>query len=440
MWDWGSSKHYLHDAISSDKRDPTVNANGPIYGSPEESTDLVPVLDPLSNKASEILHPYRDPKTPSARDLPAGTSVYWGDEPIWDGHTSIHNPIMDRKGRVWFTARIRPAANPDFCRMGSDHPSAKVVPLDDSARQLSMYDPKSGKWSLIDTCFTTQHLYFANDPNNTLWTSAGGPQSGVVGWLNTRKYEETGDEAKSQGWTPIILDTNGNGKRDAYVEADQPVDPTKDKRVMAAFYGVQPSPVDDSIWGQSMDIGFSGIDQPGYIIRLVPGSSPSETALAEIYVPPDEGYGPRGLDLDLNGVVWTVAVERASRELRPHQVQGAAQRRESGDRQAMSGRLDALSIPGTAVQGRHRPGERRSRLLRMGRSLQYAGARAERADRVDQWRRVAPGARGRQVDQSAGTVPNGLLHQERGRPHRQQECRLEGSWIVDDVRLACRVP
>src|SRR5262249_11231525 len=85
-----------------------------------------------------------------------------------------------------------------------------------------MYDPKSGKWSLIDTCFTTQHLYFANDPDNTLWTSAGGPQSGVVGWLNTRTYEETGDEAKSQGWTPIILDTNGNGKRDAYVEADQP--------------------------------------------------------------------------------------------------------------------------------------------------------------------------------------------------------------------------
>ena len=306
MWDWGSSKHYLHDAISSDKRDPTVNANGPIYGSPEESTDLVPILDPLRNKASEILHPYRDPKTPSARDLPVGASVYWGDEPIWDGHTSIHNPIMDRKGRVWFTARIRPAANPDFCRMGSDHPSAKVVPLDNSARQLSMYDPKSGKWSLIDTCFTTQHLYFANDPDNTLWTSAGGPQSGVVGWLNTRKYEETGDEAKSQGWTPIILDTNGNGKRDAYVEADQPVDPAKDERIMAAFYGVQPSPVDNSIWGQSMDTGFSGIDQPGYIIRLVPGSNPSETALAEIYVPPDEGYGPRGLDLDLNGVVWTV--------------------------------------------------------------------------------------------------------------------------------------
>ena len=73
------------------------------------------------------------------------------------------------------------------------------------------------KWSLINTCFSTQHLNFAHDANKTLWTSAGGPQSGVVGWLNTKMYLETGDEVKSQGWTPIIVDTNGNGKRDDYV-------------------------------------------------------------------------------------------------------------------------------------------------------------------------------------------------------------------------------
>jgi hypothetical protein len=307
VWDWASTRNYMHDAVSSDKRDPTVNANGLIYGTPEESTDFVPVLDPVKHTASQIKHPYRDPKTPSASDLPKGRSAYWGDEAIWDGHTSIHNPIMDEKGRVWFTARIRPvAANPDFCRKGSDHPAAKVAPLNESVRQLSRYDPASGNWSLIDTCFSTHHLYFAKDANNTLWTSAGGPQSGVVGWLDTRKYETTGDEAKSQGWTPLILDSNGNGKRDEYVEANQAPDPNKDKRIMAAFYGVQPSTVDDSIWGQAMDVGFSRIDQPGYILRLVPGPNPAETALTEVYLPPDEGYGSRGLDVDLKGVVWTV--------------------------------------------------------------------------------------------------------------------------------------
>jgi len=306
MWNWSTPTHYMHDEISTDKRNPRLNANGLIYGAPEESTDNVPTLDPVKNVASFITHPYRDPKTPSSKTVPMAASAYWGEEPIWDGHTSIHNPIMDEKGRVWFTARIRPEENPDFCKKGSDHPSAKVFPLNGSPRHLSMYDPVTKKWSLISTCFGTHHLYFAKDKNNTLWTSAGGPGSGVVGWLNTKMYLETGDEAKSQGWTPIIVDTNGNGKRDAWVEPGQPVDTTKDKRVVAAFYGVQPSTVDDSIWGQVMDIGFSRLDQPGYLIRLIPGSNPSETALAELFVPPDEGYGSRGIDITTDGVVWTV--------------------------------------------------------------------------------------------------------------------------------------
>jgi hypothetical protein len=305
MWEWSTPKAYLHDAISTDKRNPRVNANGLIYGSPEESSDMIAVLNPVTNTASVLKHPYRDPATPSNSDLPHGRSPFWGDEPIWDGHTTVHNPLIDEKGRVWFTARIRPPDNPAYCKAGGDHPSAKFAPLNQSGRQLSMYDPKTQKWSLISTCFSTQHLYFANDANRTLWTSAGGPDSGVVGWLNTKMYDETGDEKKSQGWTPLILDTNGNGKRDEWVEANQPLDPKKDKRVMAAFYGVQPSPVDDSIWGQSMDIGFSRMDQPGYVIRLVPGSHPPETTLAEIYQPPDVGFGNRGIDLDLNGVVWT---------------------------------------------------------------------------------------------------------------------------------------
>jgi hypothetical protein len=299
------AKYYLHDAVSSDKRNPSVNAGGKIYGSPEESTDRVPVFDPKTNQASYIVQPYRDPNTPSSLDLPHGPSAYWGEDPIWDGHTSIHNPMMDEKGRVWFTARIRPAPNPDFCKAGSDHPSAKVVPLNESPRQLSMYDPKTGKWTLIDTCFSTHHLYFGHDANNTLWTSAGGPQSGVVGWLNVKMFEETGDEKKSQGWTPLIVDTNGNGKRDAWVGPNDPVDPSKDKRIMAAFYGVQPSPVDDSVWGQAMDVGFTRLDQPGYLIRLVPGKNPSEDALAEVFLPPDGVYGSRGIDVDLNGVMWS---------------------------------------------------------------------------------------------------------------------------------------
>jgi hypothetical protein len=109
--------------------------------------------------------------------------------------------------------------------------------------------------------------------------------------------DETGDIAKSQGWTPMILDTNGNGKRDAYVEANQPVDSTKDKRIVAGFYAVMPSPVDGSIWG-------SWRTNPGAVVRVMPGTNPSETALTEIYNVPMPGFGIRGADIDRQGVVW----------------------------------------------------------------------------------------------------------------------------------------
>ena len=297
LWDWAGPKEYLHDEIATDRRYPTVNANGPIYGSPEESSNFVPILDPVRNTKSEVKMPVRDPATPSSKSNPMAASPYWGEEVIWDSQTSVHNPMLDEKGRVWFTARVRPPANPAFCKMGSDHPSAKLFPLEQSNRHLAMYDPKTGKFTLIGTCFPTHHLQFAEDANQTLWTSAGAIASGVVGWLNRKMFEETGDEEKSQGWTALILDTNGNGKRDDYMEPDQALDPTKDKRIAAAFYGVAPSPADGSIWGSVL--GF-----PGAIVRLNPGENPPASALAEIYEPPLPGYAPRGMDIDRSGVVW----------------------------------------------------------------------------------------------------------------------------------------
>ncbi|MFL5054919.1 MAG: carboxypeptidase regulatory-like domain-containing protein [Microvirga sp.] len=302
MWDWAGPKDYLHDEISTDRRDPRVNANGPIYGATEESTDLLPVLDPVAHSASQLRMPVRDPKTPSSKELPMAPSPYWGEEPIWDSQTTIHNPMMDEKGRVWFTSRVRPPENPEFCRKGSDHPSAKLFPLERANRHLSMYDRGAQTFTLISTCFPTHHLVFAEDANHTLWTSAGGPASGVVGWLNRKLFEETGDEAKAQGWTALILDTNGNGKRDDYVDPNQPVDPAKDKRYGSAFYAVSPAP-DGSVWGSVL--GF-----PGAIVRLSPGANPPATALAEVFEPPVkngvpvEGYSPRGMDIDRNGVAW----------------------------------------------------------------------------------------------------------------------------------------
>ena len=281
-----------------------VNAHGLIYGSPEISTDFVPIVDPVKNTWSQVKLPVQDPKTPnSADDAIVAPSPYWGEEAIWNGQSNIHNPMFDAKGRVWFTARIRPADDPAYCKAGSDQTSAKLFPLKTSGRQAAMYDPKTGKFTLIDLCFTTHHLQFARDANDTLWFSSGG-RSDVLGWFNTKIFDATGDVEKSQGWTPFVLDTIGNGQRVDYVEPNEPIDPHKDKRIVAGLYGIAPSPVDGSIWGSVL--GF-----PGAIVRVNPGPNPPATALTEIYEPPLDGphapvygYSPRGMDIDSHGVVW----------------------------------------------------------------------------------------------------------------------------------------
>jgi hypothetical protein len=301
QWDWADPKAYLHDVVSTDRRKPTVNANGLLYGALEASADYLPVLDPVRHSASKVPLTVRDPATrPATPPTMPQPSPYWGDEAIWTSKNNVHNPMLDGRGRVWITSAVRPPENPPFCQQGSTHPSAKLFPVARAGRHLQVYDPKTKELKHISTCFSTHHLMFAEDANNTLWTSGGGQ---VVGWLNTKMFDETGDEEKSQGWSALILDTNGNGKRDEYVEPNQPVDPTKDKRISNGLYSVAPAP-DGSIWGTSL--GF-----PGAMLRIVPGANPPATTLTEIYEPPwnnpkaaVQGFSPRGGDIDRNGVAW----------------------------------------------------------------------------------------------------------------------------------------
>ena len=223
-------------------------------------------------------------------------SPYWGGEAIWDTRVNNHNSMLDKTGRVWLAATVRGRDNPEFCKQGSDHPSAKAFPIEESSRQVAVWDPKTNKYSFIDTCFETHHPQFGFDANETVWLSGGVK---VLGWVNTKVFDATGDSQKAQGWTPFVLDTNGNGKRDAYVEPNQPLDPAKDKRIATNIYAVAVSPLDGSVWGTALAFPF-----PGYVVRLNPGANPVQTALTEVYEPPFPGYGPRGGDIDRNGVYW----------------------------------------------------------------------------------------------------------------------------------------
>jgi hypothetical protein len=93
IWDWADPTAYLHDVVSTDRRDPTINANGPVYGALELSADYVPVLDPQTHTTSQIPLTVRDPATPVASSAAmAAPSPYFGDEPIWDSKANVHNP------------------------------------------------------------------------------------------------------------------------------------------------------------------------------------------------------------------------------------------------------------------------------------------------------------------------------------------------------------
>jgi len=299
-WDWSQPNKYLHDLISSDRRNPTVNANGKLYGAPEYSTDMMPILDPKTHSVSTFKLPVADPNMPvslgpghAGAIEPTTPSAYWGDEVLWDTRANNHNSMFDGKGRLWLAASVRGLDNPDFCKKGSDHPSAKVFPLDRSSRQAAMLEPDTMKYHFIDTCFGTHHPQFGYDADNTLWFSGTGQ---VAGWVNTKIWDETGDVQKAQGWAPFVIDSNGNGKLDEWSDAGKPSEPGKDMRLNPGSgpYAVMPHPTDGSVW---YTVGvFAG--RPGFM-RFDPA-----TKLSEFYAVPKEAIGLRGGDIDRNGVLW----------------------------------------------------------------------------------------------------------------------------------------
>jgi hypothetical protein len=299
-WEWSDPDKYLHDAMASDRRKPTVNAYGPLYGSTEYATDNMPILDPKTNTVTTFKLPVRDPDMPlslgpghAAAIKPIQPSAYWGDKPIWDTRANNHNAMFDEKGRLWLTASVRGQDNPAWCKKGSDNQYAKVFPLEKSQRQVAMLDPKTMKYTFVDTCFATHHLQFAYDADDTLWFSGTGP---VAAWVDTKVLDETGDAQKAQGWAPWVLDTNGNGRLDDCTQPGQPADANKDMRITAGSgpYSVMPNPKDGSIW---YAIGtFAG--PPGFL-RFDP-----KTKLSEVYYVPKPGFGIRGGDIDSDGVLW----------------------------------------------------------------------------------------------------------------------------------------
>ena len=211
-----------------------------------------------------------------------------------------------------------------------------------------------------------------------LWFTGGGA---VEGWFDTRIYDKTKDEKKAQGWTAFVLDTNGNGKRDAYVEPNEPLDPAKDKRINAPFYGVAPSPVDGSIWGSVL--GMPGCARAaafrvesagdGAVARSTKcrGTTRRRTV---------QGFAPRGMDVDSNGVVWTVLSSGHLASFDRRKCKGPLNGPTATGQHCPEG-WTLYPLPGPNYKGATGVGKRRHGVLQLRRSLRHARHRQERAAR-----------------------------------------------------------
>jgi hypothetical protein len=321
LWDVGDDHSFMHDEVTTDKNRPTVNAGGSAYAVSAGHGQLV-VLDMNGNKTESLDIPTREPKekVPSRFPAPNRPSLHWGNEHLWANPpydpADPHNPMLDSKGRVWMTSKIRSNADPSWCNSKTNK-FADWFPLTSSGRQASYYDPKTKQFVLIDTCYSTHHLQFDNDANETLYfNELIGP---VFGWIDTKVYDQTKNEQQANGWCGQVLDTNGDGKITrpwnvsrsgnsalylgdtagaASTARSTELDPKLDTMVTYSLYAVIPSPVDDSIWGVSEQY-------PGFLVRLQRGNNPPESCKSTVFKVPEPGFDPRGVDIDRNGVVWT---------------------------------------------------------------------------------------------------------------------------------------
>lgn len=295
--DWGTPTAFTHTHAATDRRDPTVNPNGRIYG-PNRTDDTMIWVDPVRNTTGEVEIPTRDVDLPRPRSVP---SPYWGEENIAGGPAAPRSGVMDEQGRVYVASTIRAAENqPAWCREGSDNRYAQYFPLRSSSKHVAMYDPETDEMTLIDTCFRADHNDFGPGADNPLYFG----QRDVVGWVSMNIYDDTQDEQAAQGWCPGVIDTNGDGTiTKPWTEPDEPVDRTMDHRISFSGYSISTSPPDGSVW-------VSGIGENQItLVRLERGSNPPETCKAEVYTPPTDTYPPitggaGGVEIDSEGVAW----------------------------------------------------------------------------------------------------------------------------------------
>jgi len=326
-WDWAGGR-YAHDLIATDRHNPNLNANGPVYGV-IGPFGYIEVLDPVTGKQEEI--GYKVTLTKNAELLPPDTVP----------NEFPHNPMLDHKGRLWITDLGPYRITPDtpvipkapYCTDEAGK-YAKYWPQPGRATNTAViYDPATRKVEGIPMCNGTHHLMMASD-RNAMYFSGGDGR--VASWVDVKAWDDTHDPQKSVGWCPLVLDTNAAtpsavgansavsitpdrtqwnqparpggpdmSEGGASVQAAASMDPKRDTRIEGFLYGVDTDVKDGGMWYAKTS------PFPTGIVRFHPGTNPPQTCKTEFFEPPKlpdgklyAAYNGRGVSVDSKAVAW----------------------------------------------------------------------------------------------------------------------------------------
>ena len=290
QWDWGADISFVHDLISTDKRNPTLYPYGKVYGVDRTGGGRLLVLDPRKNTVDMLQVEPRDKSHGFSltKDYYRGAEenqAYVGEDPEW--MASPHNPMFDEHGRVWMTTQIRAGGKnyyPHWAKSTIVTESNDPADIDAAhsllaARgnnmMLGYYDTKTGKFVSVDTAYNTHHLQL--DWQGRIWTDGGGSAAGM---LDTKKLDFNNIEGTEVGAQKTFMR----------------IDPQTKKMMPGTGYGEAVSPVDGTVWYSSPQAG--GPANKLYMID-------PKTEKIKDYPLPAPGRFPHGIDFSSDGNVWT---------------------------------------------------------------------------------------------------------------------------------------
>ena len=290
QWDWGFPESFVHDLISTDKRNPKLYPNGKVYGVDRTGGGRLLILDPVKNAVSWLQVEPRDKSHGYSltKDYYHGQEeeqAYVGEDKEW--MASPHNPMFDEKGRLWMTVQIRAGGHdyyPAWAKntIVTDNPADvdtayNLLSKNGNNMQLGYYDTKTNKFVTVDTGYNTHHLQL--DWQGRIWTDGGGSAAGE---LDTKKLDLTNLET---------IKATEAGAQKTFMR----IDPDTKKMIPGTGYGEAVSPVDGTVWYSSPVAG-----GPANKLYMV---DPKTDKIKDYPLPPP-GRFPHGIDFSTDGNVW----------------------------------------------------------------------------------------------------------------------------------------